>query len=355
MLIGGIMKQLSLLLLLFFLAIACIAQTPERDTLDIKKLYQIYNVPELPAFAAIGLDPSSIVTPVSDNALSLYLSDFVSDKPYVPTSLAAEIAPVQLLMRKITLATYKKCPVFFNSRISVASSKKEDEPMKAAFGVRLKLVDKGDLKRDNVLWDKFFDDYSKKRDEYMSKLSYVPDTTGVIGEAQLADFDREYGTNARLRTIIDNLADSSWNQLKIEASFAVVGITPDSLIQDMKFNCLQAWFSISNSADSTIVQYILCPSGQYYRESREDYFKLYAPGRLLIKLPILTAYSELQYTFDNANSEHAWNATLGGFFEMYKGFWLDFQISYSDDFKLKSSNLDTNFKIKFGLPSYLNI
>src|ERR1700748_2857962 len=79
----------------------------DSDVLQTMKLG--FAVPDIPAFKALGLDPSNILRPSEVKDFALALGSFRNKGNFVvPKNLAAEVAPALLIKPWYTLADYQK-------------------------------------------------------------------------------------------------------------------------------------------------------------------------------------------------------------------------------------------------------
>ena len=328
------------------------------EYVPLADLYRIYGVPEVPAYMVLGIEPSTTLPPIDDNGLTVCVSDLATGEAVIPEAFSLEIAPILLYKKDITLRDYNKSPVFFNSRVSLATNSPDDGTRQAALGLRLKLVDQADPKGQfDKEWPAFFDQYDRDLRDYMNawKEAHPDDANDEEAvENLMYQFDEDYGVNDRLSAMIQGSKDH-WNKLRLELSTAVSAVSPDSLFGHAKFQAWQTWVSLSNSlGGSKTGQYILCPSVRLYRAEGKTNLDLNAPFRFVWKSPLVNSYFELQYAYCGKDKASLGSGTLGLYFQLSKGIWVDYQASYTADFSAGTSSLDHNLKIKYTLPAFLD-
>ncbi|MBW6513295.1 MAG: hypothetical protein K0B87_00845 [Candidatus Syntrophosphaera sp.] len=351
-------RRLPVILLLITISFGLGALTDTYyENIPLEELFRIYGVPEVPAYMVLGVEPSSTLPPIDDNGMSVSISDLASGTTIIPETFALEIAPLLLYKKDITLQDYHRSPIFFNSRLSLATTGLDDGRRKASLGLRLKLIDRADPKGNfNRAWPQFFEDYFRAQQSYLNAELYAdPDLADDPDalEALMSQFDDDYGINAKLQEMIQDNKDK-WNKLRIEFSTAVVAVSPDSLASKARFEAWQNWFSLSNSLlGSTTAQYIFSPSVRYFRDEGENHLSVFAPLRFVLKSPLINSYLELQYSHDGWLAENFGSGTLGLYFQLQKGLWVDYQASFSVDLDSGASDLDHNLKLKYTLPLFL--
>ena len=92
-------------ILLFSLHLVCFSQSDKdsfvlkkADSAVLEKVKLGFAVPDIPAFKALGLDPSNILRPSEAKELALTLGSFRSDGDFIiPKNMAVEIAPALLI------------------------------------------------------------------------------------------------------------------------------------------------------------------------------------------------------------------------------------------------------------------
>ena len=162
------MKKTNYLLLLVLLVCALSCHAQNQETIGQNKLN--FAVPDLPAFKALGSEPSNILRPSTPESFSLIVSQFYNgDNISLPANFAAEIAPwILAKSNKITLAEYHKHDILYSTRVSLGTSRDSLNQYNFAVGLRFSIIDEGDLKNDEeflkLLFGKLENHLDKKDD-----------------------------------------------------------------------------------------------------------------------------------------------------------------------------------------------
>ncbi|MEJ7678402.1 MAG: hypothetical protein WKG06_11190 [Segetibacter sp.] len=144
-----------LLFLFISIAIVTIAKSQRVELLTLSKLKLNFAVPDMPAFKSLGTESSDLLRPSTVQALAITTSEFYQDrKLLLPQAFAMEISPSLLINAKkgpVELRKYAKRAVLNSLRFSLGSSKDSSlspSGRNLSFGLRISLIDKGDLTTD---------------------------------------------------------------------------------------------------------------------------------------------------------------------------------------------------------------
>lgn len=135
----------------------------DEEQTDISKVktddlrgYLDLNVPEAPAFTALGITPETIITPGSQHDLALALLDGVDQNGNLQSGLAVEVSPYAMAFGdEVSLLEYKNGPLtrfLYNTKLSFATSSGNsdaDNADRKSIGLRFTLWNFGDLRLGN--------------------------------------------------------------------------------------------------------------------------------------------------------------------------------------------------------------
>jgi hypothetical protein len=150
----------KLILILFIISCHnCLLHGQDTDSLKfpLDKMKVNFAVPDIPAFKSLGIEPSTILRPSTPEALSIIVPQFYSQGNItLPSSFALEVSPSLLINANKkslpTLNQFIKQRALNSLRLSLATGKdstqKEPKAIKLAVGLRISLINKGDLKYD---------------------------------------------------------------------------------------------------------------------------------------------------------------------------------------------------------------
>jgi hypothetical protein len=152
------MKKIFFAILIASVYSVCsFGQTDTTLRFPLNKMKVNFAVPDIPAFKSLGIEPSKILRPSTPEALSVIIPQFMNNGNVVlPSSFALEASPALLInahkKELPTLNTFIKQRALNSLRISLAtgkdSTKSQPNAMKLGLGLRLSLINKGDLKYD---------------------------------------------------------------------------------------------------------------------------------------------------------------------------------------------------------------
>jgi len=107
------------------------------------------NLPDTPAFKALGSEPSNLLLPSKPDELSAVFSEFYQGNQFIiPKDIAFEFAPALLFKKEpISLNEFNKDPVLNSARISIGTKRDSSGLSRLAFGLRISPIDKVDLRK----------------------------------------------------------------------------------------------------------------------------------------------------------------------------------------------------------------
>jgi len=293
----------TFLLALALASISLFARAQDMDTALTNRFLLNFSVPDMPAFKALGTDPSNILRPSDIKKFAASISPFYSNgQGVIPKNFALEIAPWKLLSRKWDIAKYNKGAhsVLYNSGFSVGTIQDSGAySSKLSIGYRLTIAKKGDILKalhdaSNVLRKQLamtpqrfaaleelsqhwmFEVKQRPRgqdaaaDRQFVKANNVEFLTFVKGlkgtaDANLkrmydafatafdikndGDMDALIKANADLEKVIDGkegevidaFKEDMWNANRFDLALAWVGASADSLLKNAQFSSFNIW------------------------------------------------------------------------------------------------------------------
>src|SRR5690242_9915003 len=101
------MRKIMLATLLMYLAMDTMAQ--EADNKPVDNFLLDFSVPDMPAFKALGTDPSNILRPTDVQKFAVMFNAFRSEgETIIPRSFSLEVAPWKLTKGSWTIGEYRK-------------------------------------------------------------------------------------------------------------------------------------------------------------------------------------------------------------------------------------------------------
>lgn len=344
-----------------------------------------FAVPDLPAFKALGTEPSNILRPSTPEAFSLVISEFQSDNNFtLPQNFAAEFAPMILARGdKITLSEYQEKSVFYNTRVSIGTARDTLNEYDLAVGLKITLIDKGDLKNDNAFLELIVDELenaNKAKDTIRSDLMDELDITyeeyannqknneKIVNERYDKYTHLRENPDKAIKAMIEEYKKKNWNKQKLDLAIASVGHTTDSAGSNFSFNSLDIWLSYAApiinkySKDEISVnkdledyhagQILLGGHMRSYEEpeDRKTYFNFSLNSRLYLGSNRLKGFGEFQYNFRQYNELNYLLLTLGGEINPVDGIWLEFYAGLERNSTLNINSSTARFNLRFTIP-----
>lgn len=386
------MKKQFIIFLLFALSttVAMAQADPDTKELALKRassnvLDQVkldFSVPDMPAFKALGKDPSNLLRPSSAKDIALAIGNFRSSgSTIIPKNFSLEGAP-GLFKPWYTLEDYqKKGMVRFltKARVSIGSDMNDETGVNSlAAGLRFTLLDNSDFRKDSeFLSKKIFDKQDKHattwkrvRDEIIikrgMKIFEFADTTEAIRNEINAEARRiaEEEIGFDLDTIIDNAIEEfkkkNWNASRIDFAYSVLTQSPDTLLENVKVQKHLFWLAVAfkPGKNNTWGQFlfgvnnnVVRISDKYYNEFNGN-FRFYAGGNRF------KGFIEAQYQYlDNPTKKMETLYTqVGAELAIYKSVWIHFGTGILNALDGdRSSQLQGNLNLYFSFPEDLKL
>lgn len=232
-----------------------LAQSVASDTATVQqnaaKAWADYAVPDMPAFAVLGLDPTSILRPTSAREVGVAVANFLANGQVLPKAFAAELAPYMLLANK-SLSDYQQNRFWYRMRLSVGTKAGADGGTDLGLGLRITLWDETDLRVDTNLQNKlvmFAHNREGVRSECTKKIpiallradpvAYGKRLEELVRDSLLAQLEQTGGTDSTLgidATISverEKAKQTKWNKQIVELGIAGMASSPDSSAKNL--------------------------------------------------------------------------------------------------------------------------
>jgi hypothetical protein len=268
------MKKIFSLSWLILIAITAFAQDEaekqifikKADSAIVEKVKLDFAVPDIPAFKALGIDPSNILRPSSAKDFSLLFNNFNNGGlSAIPKNLAVEVAPGLLIKPWYTLAEYRNnggIRLLSKTRISLGTNEDAETGINnVSVGFRTTLLDKGDFRLNKDFQDREI--YSKlevihtlmaqKRREIQLKYGIevyaaLPDTRKKeILDSLFLVTQNEAGflLDKVIGESIEKYKKENWNATRMDVAYALLLQSPDSLTSNIKLNKHLVWATLA--------------------------------------------------------------------------------------------------------------
>lgn len=367
-------KKLCGLLLLFYLALGAEAQI--LDSTLIKQFRLNFAVPDMPAFKALGSDPSDILRPSDIKDIAVMVSDFSNKGQFtLPRTFAAEISPGLLIASSsVRLQEYQENALLrfaLKTRLSIGSQRSDtgNNVYSAAAGIRLVLLDKGDFRNDKNFLKTHVIQNNSNINALITQAKSIYVSRCNIQGPPIIDLDNP---DSCFKNILDSLKISSsiaaykssissamaqyksvhWNAARIEMAYAALGNSPDSLGKDLKLEKHSVW-AIGAFPLQSWGQVLIGATYNYVRNiPANNFYSAYsASSRLYIGSNRVKAFAEAQYKGDEKAKQESLLLNLGGEFNIRDGIWLHFSAGADNALgKTGKSAFVSSFRVHFTIP-----
>jgi hypothetical protein len=339
-----------------------------------------FTVPDFPAFKVLDEEPSDLLKPSIPQVISFIISNIPDPQNLsLPGSFAAEIAPWQLIRyNKVTLREYRDNAFLNSIRISIGTSERNDT-INLGMGLKFTFINKGDLRTnpdyitENLKKLRNREIYKETlREQYQSENPFKPtypvtDTIPEhekIYEQELAEYFKE-----RERFVMDNSGfkkynealekefealkreyeENNWNKEKLDFAFGVLGSSPDTLAQNVRFNKFAGWLTYSSSFNDW-TQYLIGTNVNYFKGSDKVNFNLSV--RLYAGVNWAKGFIEGQYGKNNVSKTETILASLGAEIKVFEGYWLTYYAGLENNYfnSQKTSNFESHFDMRYTVP-----
>ena len=343
------------LVIILLIALQSLCKSQEPDSVLVKNYKIDFAVPEQPAFNILGTNPSDILRPSDVKSLSVILPQFYNGSDLIiPQAISMEVAPFLLIKNNtIKLNEFDKNPWLYNFRISIGTSKEDVNKVKyskIAFGARVTLINEGDLKSDKKYRNelqKLMQLEVKTDNEY--KIEFLA-LKGLILKDYVLNEDRYEGEfekfvedkkgeifQKKLNEIKENYKKENWNKRKLDIAYAYLGVSPDSIIKNIKSKKHSTWltfgYPLTKKGQHLIglnYTYVYADSLNKMTDQIENfkYSTLSLGTRFYYGSNDFKGFIEGQYKFSGLNDSHNWLLNTGTEINIKEGIWLVFNIGY---------------------------
>jgi hypothetical protein len=379
-----------LLLVFLSLSVTTEAHSQDLDSVTLSKLKLNFVVPDMPAFKALGTEPSDLLRPSTPQAFAVSVSEFYQNRQFVlPEAFAVEITPALLLNANKGLAElqeYARHRVANSFRLSIGTASDTSlstSGRNLSLGMRINLINKGDMVTDAEYLAGISEALGRFRQQVRSgtliefareqkiDMTQVDWEYEIFGNPQMKQaFDaylanEEEASQQGFSVVLDSLKDDykkrNWNATKLDVALAVLSTSADSLIRSIRFNRTQLWVACALRAGRS-GQLILGINSQISKDLRDTvspmkddiYFDLAIPVRYLIGTNRVKGFAEAAYSYSNRAEENKIMFHVGTEVNPLDGLWLNFYAGV--DYSIDSGNAAfiTNLDLKITLPERFN-
>jgi hypothetical protein len=246
------------LALLLFLIVGVSIYSFSQSRPEVDDLLLDFAVPDMPAFKALGSDPSNILRPSDIKKFGVMMSAFRSEgSTVIPKSFSLEVAPWKLLKGSWTIDNYRAKAinrVLYNSSFSLGTvgGGEDNIARNVSVGFRTSLISKkADIIRSPVV-DKIYNaqrgvlhERNAVKEQWVIDKQYDPALLTDDQEAEFDEFWVEYAQASNIYTNTETYVSAfnaeNWNGTRLDLAVAWVGASPDSLVKNVHSENFLIW------------------------------------------------------------------------------------------------------------------
>lgn len=357
------MKTLIVFILMLF-PIMALSQLAEDS--ELVKNYKLnFALPDIPAFKALGTEPSNILRPSIAQNFSFVSSEFFNGKNLIiPTSFGLEISPILLMKTdEMTLGEFRKHNALKTSRISLGTFKDSLKTMNISVGYRITVINKGDLRTDVGALGNFLD-MAKVHAERRAALmkSYLKSKNLILydmTEEQIKEMEDYVNKNIieseeefekRLDEFKKQYKNNNWNAEKLDFAVAYVGKSPDSLLSNVSFRNFSLWGTYAIPIKK-FAQILLGVNYQLNNLQDKNYSSFSFSNRNYFGSNRIKVFFEEQIESNKYLGEKI-NLLLnfGAEVNLKNGFWIDLNAGVVKNYNNSSSDFISQLRFRYTLP-----
>ncbi|QHV99314.1 hypothetical protein [Spirosoma endbachense] len=375
-------KTVTLIIALsaYLTALPVIAQNDSVVPTNLGKLN--FAVPDMPAFKALGSEPSTILRPSTPMALAATASQFYGNgNGVLPRNIAIEVAPLILIdaspNRRLKLEQYLKRRVFHSMRVSIGTltdSSTTPYSSKLAVGLRFSLIDKGDLRYDrnflqevaNILREDALAE-SALRTEFNQTHPLTVDLDDR--EKLFKEFREAKQTDTiekKINAIKEDYKRKNWNKQKLDFALAWAGRSSDSLVKNLNFHRISGWLTLALPVKQwgQFLVGINYDNSHNTVEMKEEVLSRYNLAlRLYAGTNRFKGYLESQYSRVNRKfnlgvstiESNDFYLHLGGEYGILDGIWIQGYAGYQRNFSAGLSAFTGHLDLRFTIPEKIKL
>lgn len=358
------------LLLFFYVAFVCISvygQTNDTSQealsdsirqVDFKKFTLDFSVPDMPAFKALGTDPSKLLRPTDIKDVAAMIEPFYSGgKAVIPKAFALEVAPWRIASKKWKLYDYQNKyykRVLYNTSFSFGTNHADDEgtASKLGLGLRTSFVSK----KDDWITSEVLDDIVNKNfksidssvnakmekwliEKNISRIVIATDSTkrreyqAEKDRLLKEEFDNvKLGIEKKYERFVKS-RENSWVSQRFDFALSWVGQSPDSLIKNASFSSFHVWATYATKLEkldkSGKSQLLVGSSMRFNRtDNPTNDDKIINDNvftgnvRFYRGTPSFRGFLEYQYKYEQKKANKIGLINLGAELSIQKKFWV---------------------------------
>lgn len=240
-----------------------------------------FAIPDMPAFKALGNNPSNILRPTDIKDMAAMLQPFYSDEGLtLPKNFALEFGFKNVLDQQLTLEDYNEKPlnrILYHSSFSIGTSGGNStvDPRKLALGLRTTLLsDNADLRRapESKAFMAAVDRINFFYDQMKNQWQDENGLDGPLIGADLQAYDDWWAANKKIlikegtEDIIEEFEENQWNASRLDIAVAYSLLSADTTGESLRSEGLWFWATWASrpSRDNTHSQFLLGLTANFF-------------------------------------------------------------------------------------------
>ncbi len=347
------------------------------DSAVLEKVKLNFAVPDIPAFKALGVDPSFILRPSAVADFAFMVGSFAGNGfSTIPKDVAIEVAPGLLIKPWYTLQDYREkagLRLLTKTRISLGTNENEETKVNdISVGMRTTIFDKGDFRLNEAFQkENIFAKMEFLQTDLSKRLRIVQTKIGIGAFANLpperqqeirdsifsaVQTDAGYILDTVVKNSIAKYKKENWNASRMDFAYALLLRSPDSLIGKIKLNKHSFWttIAIKPGAKNSWAQLLLGINDAVYKENDKWFNEFTGNLRFYGGTNKFKGLFEVQYQNKNiaANLTKSTLFTqLGVEVSFFNGMWIQFSTGIINTLEGDNkSALKSNLNLSFSFP-----
>lgn len=332
-------------------------QATEPVTKEVAESYLDLAVPDVPAFAVLGIRPQTVTRPSEIRDLvATFLSTYDADGKFNAGAAVVWSPGRTLLLPKLTRAQYRASDVggylrralLVRSDLSFATTASAEDvsDVRLAVGVRFLLADAGDPIANDTLFALL-----RKEVESLMRTRPIPLDSPQAARRFVETFDvvaaaDSAGRLRRLRAVVDSVEALSWNRFRAELGLGTHYLLPDGAWRDREFAGTSLWLTSAHPL-SRRAQWLNHLRGG--RNALDDVGEVVAATRLFVGRNAWGFVGEGSYRWSSepVDGDRAWGTVVvGAEFRTSGGSWVEIAYGFEVGRRGRPTRLlvSTNFR-----------
>lgn len=335
-------------------------EAAEPVTKGVAASYLDLAVPELPAFAVLGIQPQRVTRPSEiREVVATFLSAYDADGSFNAGAALAWSPGRTLILPNLTRGEYRgggvggylRRALLVRSDLSFATTASAEDvsDVRLAAGARFLLADAGDPIANDSL-------FALLRQEVLELMRgrRIPLESPEAARRFVETFDvvaaaDSAGRLRRLRAIVDSVESLSWNRFRVELGVGAHYVLPDGAWRDREFAGTALWLTSSHPLSRRTQWLNHLRAG---RNALDDVEELTAATRVFVGRQAwgLILEGSYRWSSESVDGDHAWGTVVAGAeFRTSAGSWVEIAYGFELGRRGRPTRLLASTNLRWGV------